>query len=343
MTQLGSKTLKRDTFVTAVAVLLLFGAFHFGEFFEWLYEFTRAHEEWELDEFILLLFALPLPLAWFAFSRMRENVALYQAHLTAERELAHFRKVESLGVLAGGLAHELNNQLQPVLSMSELLLKRTPETDPGHRKLELVHDGAKRAKDTVSKVLVFARREADQGKTCEVGEVIRRLNDLLVISCSSKIDLRVELGAMVGVVPVSATDLEGVIVNLFNNAAHAMEDRSGSLVIGATATHLDADAREVGLVPGGYVRIEVRDEGKGISEEELGRVFDPFFTTKEVGEGTGLGLSQVKGLVEKAGGGISLDSRVGQGTTVTVYLPATVPSAGASDFPRQEDENLEEG
>lgn len=163
------------------------------EAFEWLHEYSRAHEEWELDEVILLVLLLPLPLAWYGVRRAREATRLARRSLETERDLAHARKIDSLGTLAGGLAHELNNQLQPVVGLAELLDVRTAEDDPRRKQVEMILAGSLRARDSVDKVLRFARREAASFQVTDTSEAMRALVELMGMSCPSSVAMKTQI------------------------------------------------------------------------------------------------------------------------------------------------------
>ena len=154
----------RDALIVVLLVLIFWGLLVAYEGFEWFYEYSRAHEDWDLDEIVLFFIVLPLPLMWYAFRRANEAAKESSRNMIIERELSHLRKVESLGTLAGGMAHELNNQLQPVIALSELTLSTAAADDPRKRQFELILAGAERARATVRQVLKFSRRnEQDQG------------------------------------------------------------------------------------------------------------------------------------------------------------------------------------
>jgi signal transduction histidine kinase len=151
-----------DIGIVALVVALLWVLLHNYDVFEEFYEFSRSHEDWDLDEIVLAIIILPIPLLWFAVRRASDSTRAARRIWQIERELSHARKLESLGTLAGGMAHELNNQLQPVLALSELLVTQAGPDDPNTRKYQLINQGAVRARGTVLRVLNFARRDSDQ-------------------------------------------------------------------------------------------------------------------------------------------------------------------------------------
>jgi len=286
----------RDALYVALLVLIFWGFLVAYEGFEWFYEYSRAHEDWDLDEIVLFFIVLPLPLMWYAFRLANEAAKESSRNMIIERELSHLRKVESLGTLAGGMAHELNNQLQPVIALSELTLSTAAADDPRKRQFELILAGAERARATVRQVLKFSRRnEQDQGSFRGPASV-RELVEFISITCPSAISLNIDVKDDFNKIHLAWENVETIVVNLFSNAIAAMEGRHGA--IGVTVGRSDHDAKTV--------TITVSDQGSGISDSDKSRIFEPFFTTKEVGSGTGLGMWQVQSLIAEVKGDIVL-------------------------------------
>ena len=310
----------------AVVLLLVGGMWlflHSFEAFEEFYEFSRAHEDWELDEIILFLVVLPIPLIWFALRRAREAQRAAQRTWEIERELSHARKLESLGTLAGGMAHELNNQLQPVLGLSELLVSTAKPDDPHLRKYKLIYQGAERARGTVQRVLNFARRDQAANGGLATANAMRNLLDFLEITCPSSIRFKTHVSDDIGVIDMPLQDVESVVVNLVSNAIAAMEGRSGDMLVRATRGTTGEDKGQQ------TVLIEVKDEGAGILPENENRIFEPFFTTKDVGKGVGLGMWQVHALIEESNGKIWFKSEPEKGTVFYVELPTKIETDGS--------------
>lgn len=305
-----------DAGIVALVVALLWVLLHKYDVFEEFYEFSRSHEDWDLDEVALAIVILPLPLLWFAMRRALDSTRAARRTWEIERELSHARKLESLGTLAGGMAHELNNQLQPVLALSELLVTQAGPDDPNARKYQLINQGAVRARGTVLRVLNFARRDSDQSGGKATSDTLFNLVDFLEITCPSSIKFTTEVDDDIGEIKMAIQDIESVVVNLVSNAIAAMEGRSGELLV-----RVKAQQKQVGsaLVPS--VLIEVKDDGIGIMPEYKDRIFEPFFTTKDVGKGTGLGMWQVQALVNDAKGSIWFESVPDKGTRFFVELP----------------------
>jgi len=225
-----------------------------------------------------------------------------------ERKLMHSLKLESLGTLAGGIAHDLNNTLVPILGLSKLTARRLEAGNPIRKNLETIYEASTRARDLVSRVLAFSRNEAFEAREIELGNTLREALELLhsALPTTIKLESRIE---NVGTLLVDPTQIHQIITNLVTNAAQAIGDAFGTITVTLDAT----SASEL--------RLSVGDTGIGIDERTKQRIFEPFFTTKSVGEGTGLGLSIVHGIVTTYGGRIEVSSEIGRGTRFDVYFP----------------------
>ncbi len=233
------------------------------------------------------------------------------------------QKMEALGTLVGGIAHDFNNILTAIVVSAELA--RADEQGPAgaDRYLSLVLDAAGRGKELVKQVLAFSRKKEREAKPVKLADVVREALKFLRASLPATIDIRAEIGAEDAVTLADPTEIHEVLMNLATNAAHAMGDGGGTLTVGLAAVDVDEDAagRCPGLKPGPFIRLTVEDTGCGIPPGILSRIFDPFFTTKPQGEGTGMGLAVVHGIVSGSGGAISVASQVGKGTMFRVYFP----------------------
>jgi PAS domain S-box-containing protein len=239
-----------------------------------------------------------------------------------EDQLHHSQKLESLGTLAGGIAHDLNNTLVPVIAMAKLGLRRSEPESPAWQNFELIHQAGLRARDLVKQVLAFSRKDTADRQQFRVHEVVEEALAMLRPTIPATIAIKREIQR----VPPMTGDpgqIHQVIVNLMTNAVHAIGPKLGTITVG------------VGALPGGergdpsLARLSVRDTGCGIDEATRQRIFDPFFTTKPVGEGSGLGLSVVHGIVTSHGGTIRVESAPGQGARFIVDLPLADAPAGA--------------
>jgi PAS domain S-box-containing protein len=231
-----------------------------------------------------------------------------------EAQLRRSQKLEALGTLAGGIAHDLNNALTPVIFLSGMMLEEAPEGSRDRETLGLIDEGGKRARDLVRRMLTFARKDEPKRLRLDVAAVVRNALKLLRASIPATISINERV---LPVPPVLADEgqLHQVLANLVYNAAQAIGDGIGAIAVEVAA----AD----GALAGGEaaVRLTVMDNGCGMDEPTRQRVFDPFYTTKSVGEGTGLGLSVVHGIVTAHGGAITVESALGLGSRFDIYLP----------------------
>ncbi|MDP2646451.1 MAG: ATP-binding protein [Desulfobacterales bacterium] len=258
------------------------------------------------------------------------NAKLYQDKTDAIKELEETRsnlqqaqKMESLGTLSGGIAHEFNNILTIIIGNAQLLQDDIAEQDPVRECLDGILYASLRAKDLVQHILSFARKSLTVREAHQISPILQDSLNLLRSTISSDVDIRPNLSCQHDTVLCDTTQINQVLINLCTNAAHAMRESGGILNI--TLENISLDKKGVApyedLTPGDYVKLTVSDTGHGIGPEDIDRIFDPFFTTKEVGEGTGLGLSVIYGIVKSHDGGIKIQSTIGKGTTVEVVFP----------------------
>jgi two-component system cell cycle sensor histidine kinase/response regulator CckA len=226
-----------------------------------------------------------------------------------EQQLQHAQKIEALGQLAGGVAHDLNNALVPVLAMTELVLQDLPAGSSDRGLLQLVLAGAKRARELVGQILAFSRREQASRHEFDLTDIAGEALMMLRASIPSTIALVDHIEPALSMMG-DPGQLHQVLVNLVVNAAQAIGDRQGTVTVRAER---ESD--------GSHIRLSVADTGCGMDGVTRERVFEPFFTTKEVGKGTGLGLSIVHGIVTNHGGTIAVESAPGQGTRFDILLP----------------------
>ena len=238
----------------------------------------------------------------------------------ARQALFQSQKMEAIGQLTGGVAHDFNNLLMAVQSSISLLAKKIPADPQLKRLIDNALQGVERGAALTQRMLAFARRQDLQTERIEPIRLIRSMSDLLQRTIGPAHPLQLLLPDRIAPVEADANQLEMALINLAVNARDAMPD-GGRISIAASAHDLAAD--EIDHLPvGAYVRIEVADTGKGMDPDTLSRATEPFFTTKGVGKGTGLGLSMVHGLAEQMGGFLQLQSRLGSGTTASLWLPA---------------------
>ena len=244
-----------------------------------------------------------------------------------ENQVARTQRLESIGLLAGGIAHDLNNVLAPIMMAMDIFKLRY--TDPGDReRLEMVRRSAERGAGIVKQILTFARGVDGERATLRPEHIVKEVRNLVRETLPRKIDIQTNLADDLSTVQGDLTQLHQVVLNLCVNARDAMPD-GGLLTVGARNVTLSQTLASVsGLViePGDYVLFTVRDTGSGIPPEVMDRMFEPFFTTKPRGAGTGLGLPTAFGIVRGHHGAIDVDTVLGQGTEFRVYLPAVKAS-----------------
>lgn len=255
-----------------------------------------------------------------------------------EQQLRQSQKMEAVGTLAGGIAHDFNNILGAIVGYGELAQQRAPEGTPIRRYLDSLMHAAERAGSLVDRILGFSRSGAAERVPVNVQEVVEEVLELLRASLPPNVRLQAELKAANLTVIGDATRMHQVIMNLCTNAVQAMQASGGTLTVGVERVDLEGPRTlsRGQLAQGSYLRVSVRDTGCGIPPELVDRIFEPFFTTKRVGEGTGLGLSLVHGIVADLGGVIDLDTALDRGTTVNIWLPMYGVAADAvQESPRE--------
>jgi hypothetical protein len=260
----------------------------------------------------------------------RERLKTQTERDRLERQLHQSRRLESLGQLAGGVAHDFNNLLAVISNyavfVAEEVASRAPQDEwqAVQQDIQQIERAAERAAALTHQLLAFARRDVIQPRPLNLNHVIEGVEQLLVRTLGEHVELSNDLAAGLRLVLADPGQIEQVLVNLAVNARDAMP-AGGKLIIATASTNVDADhaASRVGLPPGRYVSLKVSDTGTGMPQEVIDRAFEPFFTTKAKGEGTGLGLATVYGIVTQLGGYVQIYSEPGLGTTFTILLPET--------------------
>ncbi len=258
--------------------------------------------------------------------------------ITADRERAgqilQSQKMEALGQLSGGVAHEINNLLQPILALSDLGQDYADKDAAKVRKyFEVIASSARKARDVVRQVLTFARRDAPQLGPHKIMGLVSDALNLLQSGLPPGIVLQQDLRAADVIVVVNPTQVSQVVLNLVANAADSMNGR-GAVSVRLDAVEIDATAASgLAIAPGAWIRLSVSDHGCGMDAYTLSRIFEPFYTTKVAGKGTGLGLSVVYSIVTGWGGTLKIESEVDQGTKAMIYIPTASAQhpASASD------------
>ena len=251
----------------------------------------------------------------------------------AEEQFRQAQKLEAIGQLTGGVAHDFNNLLTVIRSSVDLLKRPNLPDERRIRYINAISDTVERAAKLTGQLLAFARRQALQPETFAACDSVRQLGDMLGTLTGSRIEVVTELPEERCFVNADPSQFDTALVNMAVNARDAM-DGTGRLTIRVRAVAQLPAVRQHSAVSGAYVAVSLTDTGSGIPADRLEHIFEPFFTTKEEGKGTGLGLSQVFGFAKQSGGEITVESRVGEGTTFTIFLPRVV----AGKHPAKEEE-----
>jgi signal transduction histidine kinase len=244
-----------------------------------------------------------------------------------EEALRQSQKMEAVGQLTGGIAHDFNNMLTGIIGSLELLRRRVARgrIDDLDSLIDLGVTSANRAAALTHRLLAFSRRQSLDSKPVQINQLVASMGELLERSLNESITLDIRLTEQLWTAEVDPNQLESALLNLALNARDAMPD-GGQLVVETTNRHLDSvfTAAYGTLTPGDYVELSVSDTGCGMPESVISRAFDPFFTTKPIGQGTGLGLSMIYGFARQSHGHVTIHSVVGEGTTVSLFLPRFV-------------------
>lgn len=330
-----------DAVIGAVAFLALLVAFISVDFLELLFDFTRPGEAWELDELIAAIPALALVSAWYSLRRWfqvsRLNRSLRQAladveaareeQRTTEARLRESQKMEALGRLAGALAHELSNMLQPIVTLAKLSLKRDTLPEKAADGLRTILEAAENCADVAHQALAFSGGKQLRREPAVLSAGLSEAVAFAGSTLPPTIQVFADIGDDPGLAVIDRTELMQVTTNLLNNASDAMGGR-GRVDVRLTDHDLGAgDDNPHGLKPGKYFRIAVTDDGPGMAESIRSQVFEPFFTTKATAGGTGLGLAVVYGIVTGWGGSISVASGPGSGARFEILVPRIEPRA----------------
>jgi two-component system cell cycle sensor histidine kinase/response regulator CckA len=253
-----------------------------------------------------------------------ERVRSEETHAQLESQLRLAQKMEALGTLAGGVAHDFNNILGAIIGNVELAAQDVGPSHPAGESLEEIRKASRRAKDLVQRILAFGRQHPQPQRVIALGPVVEDAVKLLRASLPAGVELTVTCKADAPAVLADATQIEQVLLNLCTNAWQALEGPVRRIDVDLDGLTLDVAAAEalVNLRPGRVARLTVSDTGTGMDGATVERIFEPFFTTKPIGQGTGLGLSVVHGIVKAHGGAINVKSQPGNGTSFTLYFPA---------------------
>jgi signal transduction histidine kinase len=256
------------------------------------------------------------------------NHVIVQRDITDETRLQNYlqraQRMETIGTLAGGIAHDFNNILATIIGYTDIAMQDLPYDHSSFRDLEQILKASNRAKDLVNKILTFSRQVESKTESISLVSYIKDTVRMLEGSIPEKIKVKTSLEDHCPPVTADPSQLHQIIVNICTNAFYAMQKKGGQLSINLKSLNAEDKflIKYPNLRKGKYVRMDFRDNGEGIKQEIIERIFEPFFTTKPVGEGTGLGLSVVHGLVKNMNGEILVESKPGKGSTFSVLLPA---------------------
>ncbi len=246
-----------------------------------------------------------------------------------EADLLQSQKIEALGSFAGGIAHDLNNILSPIVVNSETLLEVEEPGTEAHEMIEQTLEAAYRQRDLIKQIISFSRKGVQKLSPLHVAPLLESTLSFVRSTLPSTIDIRSSINAPNDTVMADSTQIQQVIINLCKNAADAVAPQGGILEVSLSDVHLNENPAMPEIKAGEYLELTFRDTGRGIPPEDLDRIFDPFFTTKPVDKGSGLGLSVVYGILKKHGGAITAESREGKGSRFTAYLPLSDQRPGA--------------
>lgn len=275
--------------------------------------------------------------------RLEQTLALKTAELEqSQRQIMQAEKMVAIGLLAGGIAHDFNNILSTIIGYTEMALEDIDLGHPINKSLQQVYKAGLRAKDLVAQILIFARQSEYEKKPVLVSLIVKETLQLLRASLPSTIDIqsRFTPDAVNGAVLGEPTKIDQILMNICTNAAHAMKGKGGTLTVTLTADVIDPEtALSQHVEPGPCLRLTIADTGHGMAPETRQKIFEPYFTTKAQGEGTGLGLSVVYGIVQSLKGCIVVESQLNIGTTFHIMLPLITdadcsPPAEKTPFPK---------
>ena len=251
-----------------------------------------------------------------------------------EKQMLQAQKMDAVGTLASGMAHDFNNILCAILGYTDLALTDLQIKGRTRENLNIIHKSACRARDLISRILTFSRQADTERRPLKLGAILTEGVKTLNATLPSSISIRVDIRTDGDVVVADATEMHQIVMNLGTNAGHAMKPKGGRLIYELETLELQpAEAANLSIPAGRYVHLIVSDTGRGMSPEVVERIFEPFFTTKGPGRGTGLGLTLVRQIVSRSGGHIKVSSQEGQGTAFHLYFPpsqepAVPPPAG---------------
>lgn len=244
-------------------------------------------------------------------------------HKQLENQIQQLQKMEALGRFAGGIAHDLNNILYPIILETEMLLEESAPNSPFSKTLNNILKAAHRQRDLIRQILFFGRKNEQKLTPITVAPLVEETLDFLRSTLPRTIDIKQHISAQTDMIMGDPTQIHQVIMNLFRNAADAIGKRNGTIEVKLENCHMESCTAHPELKTGLYLTLTVKDTGHGMRAEVMDKIFEPFFTTKEIGEGSGMGLSVVHGILKNHGGAIKVESKPEQGSEFIVFLPVT--------------------
>lgn len=309
-----------------ICIFLAIGIINFN-FYDWWHEYTRAHESWKLDEVSAILFAIMTTgtiLAirhYFLLRAVVEDLSKANEQIKEQSERqVHSDKLSALGHLSAGLAHEVNNALQPASGLGEFIVKELESKGSLKHKeyMEIILSSTKHAQNIIQNVLFFSQSKGSEKENHKALDVLLTSIEFAksIMPTTIFFEHIIKDGESLeeAILYCNQTEITQIFINLFKNAANAMDEK-GTITLGIEKAPMP---RKESLT---CIKISVSDTGRGMDEETQNKIFNPFFSTKDPSEGTGLGLSTVHGFISLHGGTINLESKVGKGTTFYIYLP----------------------
>ncbi len=278
----------------------------------------------EVDRYFYVTAFRPAPLQFACiFIDVTDRKIAAEEKLRLESQLQQAQKMEGIGTLAGGIAHDFNNILSPIMLHCEMVMDDLSEDNPIRHDIEQIFKASTRARDLVKQILTFARKRPEEKIVLKSSPIIQEAVKFLRSTIPTTIDIKLDIKAGHDVILADPTQINQIVMNLCTNAAHVMNEKGGLLEV--ILDNEEGSTEKVRMNPNlknrEYLKLSVVDNGTGIPPDDIKRIFEPYFTTKEIGEGTGLGLATVHGIVKNYGGDIIVESEVGKGTAFHVYIP----------------------
>lgn len=271
----------------------------------------RLWEDWEIDVLGALAGTIGVAVRRKQLEEEKEKI---------EIQLRQSQKMEAIGTLAGGIAHDFNNILAAIIGYTEMSIIKLPHDNPVREHLTHIIKGGNRAKELINQILTFSRKNKEEHRAVDISIIIKEALKFLKAMLPSSITIKQSINSKNALVLADPTQIYQLLLNLSSNASYAIGEKSGEIQVELDEIEIE-EVLYPGMEKGSYVKITVRDNGCGIDKKYIDRIFEPFFTTKKQGEGTGMGLSMVHGIVKSLNGHVTLESEIGKGTSFYIFLP----------------------